>query len=257
MLKDALQFMATQARDAHGATIHHIHGDTFVEVGGQFNRVMPKAVHPEGLSVKGLESLLLFLKAERGVWDDSGLFLHIVGPTRVDIRGGLNEADKSRPTYGYAAYDAPKIGAINEKNHAVFGIPQRDFVSQLSALFVDSGDRALVLKIAGRIVRDSNVETVEDGHNQRVEISKGLSIKDQQEVPNPVTLSPLVTFPEVGQPDRKFVFRFDDRAITDGTPAMGLFPADGNAWETKAVDLIRAHLKARMGELAIYDVPVV
>lgn len=59
-------------------------------------------------------------------------------------------------------------------------------------------------------------------------------------VPNPVTLAPYRTFPEIEQPKSKFIFRMQSG------PTATLFEADGGAWRNEAMKNIKVWLKTAL-----------
>jgi len=59
-------------------------------------------------------------------------------------------------------------------------------------------------------------------------------------VPNPVVLAPFRTFPEVIQPESKFIFRMQSG------PQAALFEADGGAWRNEAMGRIKTYLEEQL-----------
>ena len=107
----------------------------------------------------------------------------------------------------------------------------------LQSAFVDNKDKSILLKYTG-LVQDDAVKTIGDnGVSQAVTIKTGVASVGQAEVPNPVTLAPYRTFPEIIQPESKFIFRMKEG------PSAALFEADGGAWRNQAILGIKEYLK--------------
>lgn len=88
-----------------------------------------------------------------------------------------------------------------------------------------------------RIVIWENVKNVLSKHSQKVTVKTGVASVSDAVVPNPVTLAPYRTFPEVEQPESKFIFRMKEG------PTAALFEADGGAWRNTAILGIKEYLK--------------
>lgn len=110
------------------------------------------------------------------------------------------------------------------------------FNIMLQSSFVDNDDKKIILKYTG-LVQDEAVKTTgDDGVSQAVTIKTGVASVGQAVVPNPVILAPYRTFPEVEQPESKFIFRMKEG------PRAALFEADGGAWRNKAIQSIKEYL---------------
>ncbi|KIS22046.1 hypothetical protein [Clostridium botulinum] len=114
------------------------------------------------------------------------------------------------------------------------------FNIMLQSSFVDVGDKEILLKYTG-LVQDENVKSIgDDGVSQQVTVKTGVASVGQAVVPNPVTLAPYRTFPEVKQPQSKFIFRMQDG------PRAAIFEADGGEWRNQAMRSIKAYLEEEL-----------
>ena len=114
----------------------------------------------------------------------------------------------------------------------------------LQSSFVDVGDKKALLQYTG-LVQDENVKSIgDDGISQQVTVKTGVASVAQAVVPNPVSLAPYRTFPEVEQPVSKFIFRMQDG------PRAALFEADGGAWRNTAIKNIKEYLEEELKELS-------
>jgi hypothetical protein len=75
-----------------------------------------------------------------------------------------------------------------------------------------------------------------------VTVKTGIAKIEDVFVPNPVVLAPYRTFPEIAQPESKFIFRMQTG------PTAALFEADGGAWRNEAMGRIKAWLEEQLAE---------
>lgn len=116
-------------------------------------------------------------------------------------------------------------------------MPQEDFAIAVAALFADTEDKALVLKLASSLTNEATGQSEDDGFTQRVTVKAGLARKDTVTIKPRVTLAPYRTFPEVQQPRSEFVFR---ARVQDGAgPQLMLVEADGGLWKIDAIKTVR------------------
>lgn len=111
------------------------------------------------------------------------------------------------------------------------------FNIMLQSAFVDNEDKKVLLKYTGLIQDEAVKTTGDDGVSQQVTVKTGVASVGQAVVPNPVILAPYRTFPEVEQPESKFIFRMQEG------PRAALFEADGGAWRNKAIIEIKEYLQ--------------
>ena len=83
----------------------------------------------------------------------------------------------------------------------------------------------------------------DDGVSQAATIKTGVASVNDVKVPNPVVLAPFRTFPEISQPESKFIFRMQSG------PRAALFEADGGAWRNEAMMKIKACLEEQLKEI--------
>lgn len=96
--------------------------------------------------------------------------------------------------------------------------------------FIENEDRNKLLKVSGNI-KEENVKSVgDDGVSQSAAIKVGVASVAEVVIPNPVILAPFRTFPEVIQPESKFIFRMQTG------PQCALYEADGGAWRNVAME---------------------
>ena len=199
----------------------------------KLNRVEePRAVF---LEISTLTGLVDYIKANIDKIDTE-LLVQIKSYGEVLLYGPLNE-DRKRELFLVA-------GAILPSN-IIYDrfIDTERFNIMLQSSFVDAGDKKALLQYTG-LVQDENVKKIgDDGVTQQVTVKTGVASVGQAIVPNPVSLAPYRTFPEVEQPISKFIFRMKEG------PSAALFEADGGAWRNKAIQNIKEYLEEQLKEV--------
>lgn len=193
---------------------------------------MPRAA---ALTVSTLTGFVDYIKSN---FDETSerLLIQVKSPEEVRLYSPLNW-DREREQYLQAEAILP--------NNVVYDrfLSTEQFNIMLQSSFVDVGDKDVLLKYTG-LVKDEAVKSVgDDGISQQVTVKTGVASVGQAVVPNPVTLAPYRTFPEVEQPLSKFIFRMQDG------PKAAIFEADGGAWRNTAIKNIKEYLIKELGEI--------
>lgn len=168
--------------------------------------------------------------------------IHIVSPGEVNLVSVLNGRPKRRDVLVSAEANDCAFVFGNFQSCETFNIA-------LQSLFVDSGDRAAVLKIVGNIKEEAVGQYDDDGTTQTVTAKAGIARVGEVPVPNPVNLSPYRTFAEVSQPESPFVLRMKQSSSPGQTPTCALFEADGGKWKLTAIENIAKYLRVKIAEL--------
>ena len=111
------------------------------------------------------------------------------------------------------------------------------FIISLNSQFIQTDDRDAILQLASMVTIETAGTVSDTGVSQKMDVKKGVSLKDRVEVKNPFALRPYRTFSEIEQPISDFVFRVHD----DGGLKCSLHEADGAQWKLKAVESIREY----------------
>lgn len=199
---------------------------------------------PDVLSVRSLSGLVEYIEANCDALPLDECILHIESHARVALRSPITGTFRQRFTYLQAATEP---AALSGHLDFRFGrwLDRESMNIALQALFVDSHDRAKVLKIIGTVTDKAEATSKDDGVTQRVEVKAGLALVGMAEVPNPVTLAPFRTFAEVEQPASPFVLRI--RSSGNSVEAA-LFEADGGAWTRAAMRSTYEYLRGQVPE---------
>lgn len=202
---------------------------------GTFSRENLKRVNDPvatTLKVSTLTGLVDYIKAN--VDELKGeLLIQVKSHDEVRLFSKLNK-DRDRELYIQAEAILP-----NNIRYNSF-IDTENFNIMLQSSFVDTGDKAVLLKYTGLVQDEAVKSTGDDGVSQQVTVKTGVASVGQAIVPNPVSLAPYRTFPEVEQPTSKFIFRMQSG------PRAALFEADGGAWRNQAILNIKNYLEKEL-----------
>jgi len=227
--KDALEYLVGLGEDKK--PIIQLDQGTFSIVG--LNRVIgPKA---KSLTISTLTGLVDYIKTNVDQLQGE-LLIQVKSPGNVALYSPLN-SERERELFISAEAILP-----NNVKYDSFMDTER-FNIMLQSAFVDTGDKALLLKYTGLIKEENVKDTGDDGISQAVIIKTGVATVGQAIVPNPVSLAPFRTFPEVEQPLSKFIFRMKEG------PAAALFEADGGAWRNTAILNIKDYLQEQLKDI--------
>jgi len=227
--KEAIEYLVTLGEEKE--PIINLNQGTFSTV--SLSRVTePKA---KSLSISTLTGFVDYIKSNIDAINTK-LLIHVVSPTIVKLYGPLN-VDREREGYLVAEADLP-----NNIRYENF-LDTEQFNIMLQSSFVEKGDREVLLKYTG-LVRDEAVKTTgDDGISQKVTVKTGVASVAEAVVPNPVILAPYRTFPEIEQPESKFIFRMKDG------PRAAIYEADGGAWRNVAILSIKEYLQEQLKEV--------
>lgn len=193
---------------------------------------LDKEQEVSAINVRSLSGLVDYVKSNFD--NERPVMIHVESPTKVNVFDALNDVNDRR-TY-------VKAGALLPSITFEQFVDREKFQIMLQACFVPNADKEQVLKVVSSIIEENSVQTQDDGVTQRVTAKTGVATVGNVNVPNPVTLKPFRTFAEVPQPESEFVLR-----IKEGG-RVGLFEADGGAWELNAMANIAEYLEQALSE---------
>lgn len=230
MIRKALEYIVGLNQPA----IQDINGETYSDK--PLNRVSynPKA---EPITMHTLSSFIDYIKSEFD--DHDKLFVHVVSPTEVMAYSRL-DYERKREYLARVEAHVPRFRFDDFVN-------QEEFCIALQSKFLNTHDRALLLKFAGTVEAGSVAEYGDDGVTQKATVKTGVASKSDAIVPNPVSLEAYRTFIEVEQPITQYVFRM--RQDSNGVKCA-LFQADGGEWELEAMQNIKEFLDEQLKDFA-------
>ncbi len=200
--------------------------------------------YPVPLKVSTLQALADYMNS--GIDGDLvSMFLVVIdSPTQVKLLSEVDD-DMNRMHLFSACAGTPDIKFGSFIDRELFNI-------QLQSCFANTEDRALLLDIISNIEAGTIAEYTDDGFAQKANIKRGAKYETAK-MPNPVTLAPYRSFPEIEQVPSNFVFRLRE---DDGRIECGLFPADGGAWQLESRQRIKDWLISALSP-HVYDNTVI
>lgn len=238
MIKEALQYIVGMGK----AEQHVINGNMYSDK--PLHRIDPHIPKASAIQMNTLTSLVDYIKAHIDVMTDK-MIVHVVSPTKVRLYSQLFDADRERE------YMVDVEARVPDFNFNQF-MEQEKFIINLQSKFIDTLDRALLLKFAGTVEAGTVGEYGDDGVTQKATVKTGIASKGEAIVPNPVHLRPYRTFLEVDQPESDFVFRMKQDKY-DGIQCA-VFEADGGAWKMEATHSIKEYLKTELADMPQFTV---
>lgn len=205
-----------------------LYGSTYVNK--DLRRINEPVASP--LETTTLTSIVNYIKENVDAVQGSNIIVHVESYGRVSLKKELN-SDKKRECVMVAEALTPNVVTDRFMETDRFNI-------MLQSSFVENDDRAALLKASANIQEKDVKNVCDDGISQSAVFKTGVATVEEMLIPNPVILAPYRTFPEIRQPESKFIFRMESG------PKAALFEADGGAWKNVAMESIKEWLKARL-----------
>ena len=214
------------------------YGNQYIYCDGEYRlaeqRKPEKLIKAEPFKTFSLSGLIEYIKADtEHIFAEKRHIVRVKSPTMVEVIAPQAGYWRERETVAYCEAVVPEIYFGRYMN-------ADDFQVMVQTCFLDTDNRKTVLRLAGSVRKEQNMQTADDGVSQKVTINAGVSTAADVIVKNPVELIPYRTFHEVEQPESPFVLRFNE----DGNAA--LFTGDGSKWKLEAVDHIREYLASAL-----------
>jgi hypothetical protein len=190
---------------------------------------------PNVLNLCTLSGVVDYLKNKLD--DEKKYTIHISNYNQVEILGEYEPEFGRRKKY---------VSSVADDFTFRFGnfYPHEEFMIALQAQFSSNYKLTNLLKITGNIISESNIQTQDDGITQMTTIRDGIVNKEKKELPNPISLIPKRTFPEVEQPETEFIFRI--RKTQLGSVELALFESSGGYWRVDCIHKIRDYLNEQL-----------
>ena len=242
MIKDALKYIV----DLGEAKVQDItlpDGTVQTYSDKQLNRLSVHIPMASSIEMSTLTSLVDYIKANVDVMAEK-MIIDVKSPTEVRLYSQLN-MERDRETLVVVNARVPEFSFNSFMD-------QEKFCINLQSKFIDSDDRALILKFAGTVEANTIAEYGDDGVTQKATVKTGIASKSDAIVPNPVHLRPYRTFLEVEQPASDFIFRMKQDKY-DGV-SCAIFEADGGAWKMNATKAIKEYLQFELSAFPQFTV---
>lgn len=207
---------------------------------GEMKTVLPNRVEALSLcTLGGLES------AFRGPdkLSASHWVVKVNSPTNVSIDSVIDYiVPGKRETFATAS---PQLTRFKFNAY----MDQEAFLIGLLACFADADQRADVIAVAGNLRSESSIRSEDDGVTQQASIKKGARLEFKT-IQNPVTLRPFRTFPELEQPQGRYIFRVR-REDDDSPPEVGLFEVYDGQWQLEAMATIADWFQEHLADITV------
>jgi hypothetical protein len=205
---------------------------------------------PTHLVIGTLDGLISYLRAsnpKNELWDGGERYLiHIGNYNSVSVISDLDPDHMLRRCFIVASAPGNSFRFDNFQ-------PVEEFIIGVMSNFVETENREALLSFVSQMKAQHSREEVDQGVSQNVTVKTGITTIASAQVPNPVPLEPYITFPEITQPTRSYVFRIRQEKPEDPIKC-GLFPVDSTVWISETVELIRVYFQA---EITKHDIPAV
>lgn len=210
---------------------YEINGEVYSD--NNLIRVPKHVERPMLLELTSLDSVVQLVKAELTKVAATPLFVQVVSPRKVSVFSTLDEV-KERDSLYRAVCDGPDFRTGWRS--------QEEAIIELRSNFIPDDDVDYLLNLLGRISKESEVMTEDNGVSQTVSARNGIALRSYEPVRPRVCMAPFRTFLEVDQPHSEFILRLDEKA------RVGLFEADGGHWKLEAKANIKAYFEAELAK---------
>lgn len=237
MIKDALKYLVSLG-EAKIQDVKLPDGTVQTYTDKPLNRLSKHIPMATSIKMSTLTSLVDYIKSNVDTMAEK-MIIDVSSPTEVRLYSQLNE-ERCREEIAVVNARIPDF-TFNSF------MEQEKFCINLQSKFIDSDDRALILKFAGTVESGTVAEYGDDGVTQKATVKTGIASKSDAIVPNPVHLRPFRTFLEVEQPASDFIFRMKQDKY-DGI-SCAIFEADGGAWKVAATKSIKEYLQFELADM--------
>lgn len=177
------------------------------------------------------------------VYPEPVLF-NVINPHRIMVLSYNLNVWKQRHCYAIA--DVAKfIPPFKEDRY----LSVKDAVVNLNTCF--HRDKALenLLSLVSSIKVESDNEIDDDGITQTVSAKEGVVLKSKVNIPNPIKLKPITTFPEIEPSIKEYILRVSSNRHEGAQVA--LHPVQSRVWDLEIMNKIREFLKQDNEQLVI------
>ncbi len=237
-LSDAICKIKEMAQKATDPTFKTINGEEYVFYGnGSSQKLEAITWHPCNFTVYSLDALVQIVKTEAvKTFERSPIYLSCESYQEVSAYLQVDYDDECRRLRPYTA----KATDVPGFRDCEWSFEQA--MIALRAKFQQTPDITYMLELLSHMSVDQSVQNDDNGVTQTVQVKKGISFVQNEQVRPIVTLAPYRTFQEVEQPQSEFVFRVDDkRNVT-------LAEADGGMWRIAARRTVKDYLTQELAD---------
>lgn len=237
MIREALQYIVNLGQ------VKTIEVDGFTYSPDRLNRITEPTVS-ESFRLSTLQGVVDYINEEI---DTSivgqELIVQIANPKEVNVYSALG-IDKERELLVNAVSKTPSI----EFNRFM---DVENFNIMLQSCFEPTDHQLAMLKIVGNLKEEIVKNVGDDGVSQKVTAKTGIARVEDVVLPNPVVLKPHRTFPEIEQPESKYIFRMQSG------PSAALFEAGGTMWRVEAMERIKQYLSDNINDSIVKHIKII
>lgn len=223
-LKDAIDRIAQLGHAAKDMTFHTVGKTEFVFDKDGNSEILEEPFYtPSTTRVTSLDALVNLIRTEAVKnYTNSPIYVNAAEYGGVSVYLQPEAANKMKRAMLYLA-QATDVPGFRDTKYSF-----EEAMIALRSQFQQTDDIKYMLNLLSHMASDQSVKSDDNGVTQTVQVKRGVSFVDNEEVRPIVALAPYRTFQEVEQPISEFVFRVDnERNIT-------LAEADGGMWKLTA-----------------------
>ena len=237
MIKEALKYIVGMSKPE----IVEVNGNYYSDRDLERISYIPRA---DAIIMSTLTSLVDYIRSNTDVMA-AKMIVHVESPTSVKMYSML-DYERKRECMVSVKAEIPKFDFDKFQDH-------EKFLIGMQSKFIDTEDKALLLKFAGTVETGTVAQYGDDGVTQKATVKTGIASKSDAIVPAVVNLKPFRTFLEVEQPSSDFIFRMKEDRYTEGVQCA-IFEADGGAWKAEAMANVKAYLQEQLNDLDQFTV---
>jgi len=223
MLKEFMQYLLSLRRE----TVVEVDDRKFIDRGESLLPIYDPSF-PQLPSFQTLTGLCDYLSHNPDALYQEEIFTVIDGFQSVSVVSTVYGKFKQRDKIAKAEFPLPGPEDMS-------GSVERMIVN-LNTMFEESIDRTYLLNLISNLKIDDETRIEDDGMSQRVAVKTGVTTIEEKVVNPTVVLKPIVTFPEIDQPEITYYLRLQQNG--NRTVSVYLYTQQGRAWQLKIAENI-------------------
>lgn len=185
--------------------------------------------------VYSLMSIADYLKANVDKLSAKDVIINVMSHQKVQVVSNLNA------TFERNYYILADISRYYQEITVNQMFDIETFIVMLQSRFAENEEKAELLKLVSNMTDEVLINSKDDGFSQSVAVKTGIQKMENVKVPNPVTLYPIVSFPDIPKRDAKYIFRA--KKGSNGI-SLGLYEYDREYYKLLYMEDIKQFLKS-------------
>jgi len=184
--------------------------------------------------VYSLISIVDYLKANVDKLSAKDVIINVMSHQKVQVVSNLNK------TFERSHYILADVSHHYQARTVNEMWDIETFIVILQSCFAETDEKAELLKLVSNMTDEVLINSKDDGISQSVAVKTGIQKLENVKVPNPVTLYPIVSFPDIPKRDAEYIFRAKkgSNGIT-----LGLYEYDREYYKLLYMEDIKQFLK--------------